>query len=145
MHKTKGEEHQRYLFKRKLMRELVRNKEYSRIAVRATLHFVDYLLQLPEEYMKQLSEEIRPIIRKETELMELYNKENASPTILNAFDLEWEKGIQQGKREGKIEEKIEERHAIAQKLIIEKLSLEMISTVTGLTLDEVKMIQEKLN
>lgn len=47
--------------------------------------------------------------------MELYNKENASPTIMNAFDLEWEKGIQQGKIEGIMEE----RHTIAQKLIIE--------------------------
>lgn len=57
---------------------------------------IDYLLQLPETYTKQLSEEIRPMIRKEAELMELYNKENASPTIMNAFDLELEKGIEQG-------------------------------------------------
>ena len=78
------------------MREIIRNKDYSRTAVQAVFHFIDYLLQLPKAYTKQLSEEIRPIIREETELMELYNKENASPTILNAFDLELEKGIKQG-------------------------------------------------
>ncbi|MHA6260584.1 hypothetical protein ACXYMX_11930 [Sporosarcina sp. CAU 1771] len=81
--------------------------------------------------------------------MELYNKENAPPTIMNAFDLEFEKGIEQGiekgKQEGQMEGKLIERHAIAQKLIIEKLPLELVSTATGLTLDEVKAIQKKLN
>ena len=69
--------------------------------------------------------------------MELYNKENAPPTIMNTFDLEFEKG--------KIEGKIGERHTIAQKLILEKLPLEMVSTATGLTLEEVKEIQKMLN
>ncbi|MFD1928818.1 Rpn family recombination-promoting nuclease/putative transposase [Sporosarcina siberiensis] len=157
LHQTKDKEHQRYLFKSKLMRAIVRNKDYSRTAVQAVFHFIDYLLQLSEEYTKQLSEEIRPMIREETELMELYNKENAPPTIMNAFDLEFEKGLEkgvekglergleQGLEKGKIVGKMIERHAIAQKLILEKLPLEMVSTATGLTLEEVKEIQEKLN
>lgn len=32
--------------------------------------------------------------RQGRELMEMYNEENASPTIMNAFDLELEKGIE---------------------------------------------------
>ncbi|MFC5591240.1 hypothetical protein ACFPRA_20365 [Sporosarcina soli] len=96
LYQTKDEKHQRYLFKGKLMRELIRNQNYPRTAVQAVFHFIDYLLQLPETYTKQISEEIRPMIRKEAERMELYNKENASPTIMNAFDLELEKGIEQG-------------------------------------------------
>ncbi len=32
--------------------------------------------------------------------MELYNTENASPKIMNAFDLELEKGIRQGIEQG---------------------------------------------
>ncbi len=95
LHQTKDEEHQRYLFKGKLMRELIRNQNYPRTAVQAVFHFIDYLLQLSEAYTKQLSEEIRPMIRRE---MELYNKENASPTIMNAFDLELEKGIELEKK-----------------------------------------------
>lgn len=149
LHQTKDKEQQRYRFKSKLMREIVRNKNYSRAAVQAVFHFIDYLLQLPEAYAKQLSEEIRPIIREETELMELYSKENAPPTIMNAFDLEFEKGIAKGKIEGKLEGELEgkiiERRAIAKKLIVEKLPLETISTATGLTLDELKDLQEKLN
>lgn len=44
--------------------------------------------------------------------MEMYNEENASPTIMNAFDLELEKGIEQG---------IElEKREIAKKLILKK-------------------------
>lgn len=141
LHQTKGKEHQRYLFKGKLMRELVRNKKYSRTAVQATLHFIDYLLQLPEAYTKQLSEEIRPLIRKEKKLMELYNKENASPTILNTFDLEWERGIRQGLEQG-MELKQKE---IAKKLVIEQVPLETIIAATGLTADEVKDIQKTMN
>lgn len=141
LHKTKDEEHQRYLFKRKLMREIVRNKNYSRTAVQAVLHFIDYLLHLPEEYMRQLSNDIGPIIRKETKLMELYNKENASPTILKSFAEELEEGVKQGKMEGKLEE----RHEIAQKLIIAQFSLEEISGITGLSLDELTEIQKTIN
>ena len=137
LHKTKDEVYRRYLFKRKLMREIIRKQEYSRTAVQATLHFVDYLLQLPEEYMKQLSVEIRPIIREEKELMELYNKENSSPTIMNTFDLELEKGIEQG-----IEQ---EKRGIAKKLILKNMPLATIVEVTGLTLKEVKEIQETVN
>ncbi|WP_203246540.1 Rpn family recombination-promoting nuclease/putative transposase [Sporosarcina beigongshangi] len=137
LHQTKDEAHQRYLFKRKLMGELIRNQNYSRTAVQVVFHFIDYLLQLPEAYTKQLSEDIRPMIRKETELMELYNKENASPTILNAFDLELEKGIEQG---------IEfEKRDITKKLILKNMALETIAEITELTLEQVKEIQKTLN
>ncbi|MEK5038033.1 Rpn family recombination-promoting nuclease/putative transposase [Sporosarcina sp. FSL K6-3457] len=137
LHQTKDEDHQRFLFKRKLMRELIRNQNYSRTAVQAVFHFIDYLLQLPEAYTKRLSEEIRPMIREETELMELYNKENASPTILNAFDLELEKGIERG---------IEfEKRDITKKLILKNMALETIAEITELTLEQVKEIQKTLN
>ena len=136
LHQTKDEDHQRYLFKSKLMRELIRNQNYSRTAVQAVFHFIDYLLQLPEAYTKQLSEEIRPMIRKETELMELYNKENASPTIKNAFDLEWEKGVQQGLEQG------------VKKVVMEMLkkgtSTEFIAEVTHLEKEEIEKMRERL-
>lgn len=141
MHQTKDEDHPRFLFKRKLMRELIHNQNYSRTKVQAVFHFIDFLLQLPEAYTKQLSEEIRPMIRKETELMELYNKENASPTIMNAFDLELEKGIERGLEQG-----IEfEKRDITKKLILKNMALETIVEVTGLTLEEVKAIERTIN
>ena len=145
LHQTKDEDHQRFLFKRKLMHELIRNQNYSRTAVQAVFHFIDYLLQLPEAYTKRLSEEIRPMIREETELMELYNKENASPTILNAFDLELEKGIEKGIEQG-IEKGIEfEKRDITKKLILKNMALETIAEITELTLEQVKEIRKTLN
>ena len=69
--------------------------------------------------------------------MELYNKENASPTILNAFDLELEKGIEQG---------IEiEKRDITKKLILKNMELETIAEITELTLEQVKEIGRTLN
>lgn len=140
LYQTKDEEHQRYLFKRKLMRELIRNQNYTRTAVQAVFHFIDYLLQLPDAYTKQLSEEIRSMIRKETELMELYNKENASPTIKNVFDLELEKGIEQGLEQG-IEQGV-------KKVVLEMLrkgtSTDFIAEVTHLEKDEIEKLREML-
>lgn len=140
MHKTKDEDRQRYLFKSKIMRELIRNQNYSRTAVQAVFHFIDYLLQLPEAYTEQLSKEIRPIIRKETELMELYNRENASPTIKNAFDMEWEKGIQQGLEQG-LEQGV-------KKVVVEMLRkgtpIDFIAEVTHLEKEEIEKMREML-
>lgn len=136
LHQTKNEAHQRYLFKSRLMRELIRNQNYSRTSVQAVFHFIDYLLQLPEAYTNQLSKEIRPIIREETELMELYNKENASPTIKNAFDLEWEKGVQQGLEQG------------VKKVVVEMLKkgtpTEFIAEVTHMDREEIEKMREML-
>lgn len=136
MHKTRDEDHQRYLFKRKLMREVVRNQNYSRTKVQAVLHFIDYLLRLPETYMKQLSEEIGPMIREEKGLMELYNKENASPTVIHSFREELERGIEQSVQL--------EKKNIAKKLILQNMPLETIVEVTGLSLEEITLIQKSI-
>lgn len=85
--------------------------------------------------------------------MELYNKENASPTILNTFDLEWERGVMQGIEQGMergreqgIEQGMElKQREIAKKLIIEQVPLETIMTATGLTADEVKDLQNAIH
>lgn len=140
LHQTKNEAHQRYLFKSKLMRELIRNQNYSRTAVQAVFHFIDYLLQLPEAYTKQLSNEIRPIIREETELMELYNKENASPTIKNAFDLEWEKGVQQGLEQG-LEQGVKK---VVMEMLKKGTPIEFIAEVTHLEKEQIEKMREML-
>lgn len=67
--------------------------------------FIDYLLWLPKELTEKLAGEVGPKIRKERGLMELYNEENTSPTILHSFaeqlDLGIAKGVEQGREEGK--------------------------------------------
>ena len=50
LHETKDKAKQRYVFKRRLMREIVRNREYSRTSVQAAFHFIDYLLRLPKGF-----------------------------------------------------------------------------------------------
>lgn len=145
VHETKDEDRKRYLFKRKLMREIVRNQQYSRTAVQAVLHFVDYLLRLPEELSWQLSEKIRPILGKEQKLMELYNEENASPTITNIFERKRQEGVLEGEIKGKMEGKIEERHDIARNLLKQNVPLETIASATKLTLEELGMLKNTFN
>ncbi len=149
MHETKDEDRKRYIFKRKLMREIVRNQNYSRTAVQAVFHFIDYLLRLPEDLTQQLSEKIRPILGKEKKLMELYNEENASPTITNIFELKRQEGMLagkiEGKREGRLEGKMEERREIARNLLKQKIPYATIVTATKLTLEEVEALAKNLN
>lgn len=143
VHETKDEIEKRYIFKRKLMRNLYRNKIYTRTAIVATLYFIDYLLQLPEEETKRLSREIGPEIRKERGIMELYNEENASPTIHNSYAEQFDRGIAKGIEEGIEQGIVQGSKNIAKKLLTENMPLEKIADITGLSLDEVKAIKEK--
>ncbi|GKV67436.1 MULTISPECIES: hypothetical protein [unclassified Sporosarcina] len=62
LHKTKDKDQQRYQFKMKLMREIVRNEKYPRIAVQAVFHFIDYLLKLPKDLELKLAEVMYPVL-----------------------------------------------------------------------------------
>lgn len=148
MHETKDEIEKRYQFKQKLMRELIRSKKYARSAIIATIYFVDYLLKLPEEETKKLGQALGPEIRKERGLMELYNEENASPTVSKSFAEQLDRGIAQGLEQG-LEKGLEqgislEKQNIAKKLILENMPLEMISSVTDLNVEELEAIQETI-
>ena len=133
LHETEGEDSRRFLFKKRLMRVIIRNPAYSPINVQAALHFVDYLLRLPKELTERLSNDLRPMLRKEEKLMELYqNKENASPTIVNAFERE------------RIEGKLEERKTIAREMLANDFSVETIMTLTKLTKEEVSKLQQEI-
>lgn len=144
LHTTKNEEHQRYQFKMKLMREIVRNEEYPRTAVQAVFHFIDYLLKLPKDLEQQLAEAMYPILGEEKKLMELYNKENASPTIANAFEMERVEGRLEGRSEGKMEGRIEERLHLVQNMLKKDWSLEDIMDLTGLSEEELLAIRNAM-
>lgn len=140
VHQTKDEVEKRYRFKRRLMRKLIRSENYSRTAVAATFYFIDYLLQLPEEETKRLSKELGPEIRKERGLMELYNEENASPTVINSFAEQLDRGFAKGREQG-IEQSSKN---IAKKLMAKGMPLETIADVTGLSLDEVTALEDNI-
>lgn len=65
--------------------------------------------------------------------MELYNEENASPTITNIFERK--------RQEGLVEGKLEERLIIAQNLLKQNVPPETIANATKLTLDEIESLK----
>lgn len=151
MHKTKDNDKKRYAFKIKLMREIVRSKRYSREAVQAMFHFIDYLLRLPKELSKELAESIRPILREEESYMLQANRENPSPTLKEIFELEREEGELKGRVEGRKEGEMkgrkegrqEEKIQIAKKMLQSNMEIEQIMSFTGLSKEELKRINEK--
>ena len=47
-------------------------------------------------------------------------------------------GRLEGKREGKLEGKLEERKALAKEMMVNQISLEKISKITGFSIEEIK-------
>lgn len=126
------------------MRDLLQSKQYPRISIVATLYFIDYLLRLPKEHTEKLSREIGTEIRKERKLMELFNEDNASPTVANSFaerldlmearlDRELEKGMEKG-----IEQGVKQ---VAIKMIEKGRSNEEIMIFTDLTLEQIETLR----
>ena len=84
--------------------------------------------------------------------MELYNEENASPTITNIFELKKQEGMVQGReaglvegeKEGKLEGKLEERRHIAQNLLKQNIPLKTIANATKLTIDEIEALKSDI-
>src|SRR5699024_11671705 len=136
MHVTADAAEQRYRFKRQLMRDIL-EEGYDRTVVQATFHFIDYCLALPEQLTEKLSTEMRHLLRRETDLMELYNKENASPTVLKSFAEQLEEAEKQA--ENKLEM---QRFEIAKTMFNENVDIDVIVKATKLSADEVRRLQE---
>ncbi len=138
VHATKNEVEKRYRFKRELLRDLLQDDRYSRIKIVATLYFIDYLLQLPEEETKKLAGELSPVIRKERSLMELYNEETAPPTVKNSFAERLERGIEQGVKKGKKE--------VILSGVKQGLDISTLAALTGFSEEQVqRVIDESKN
>ncbi|GKV67192.1 MULTISPECIES: hypothetical protein [unclassified Sporosarcina] len=140
LHLTKDQEQQRYQFKMKLMRDIVRNEKYPRTAVQAVFHFIDYLLKLPKDLELKLAQTMYPILGEEEQLMELYNKENASPTISNAFHME----RVEGRLEGRLEGEKKARFHVVQNMLKKDWSIEDIADVTGLSEEDILAIRDEM-
>ncbi|HLR09947.1 MAG TPA: Rpn family recombination-promoting nuclease/putative transposase [Sporosarcina sp.] len=143
MHVTADAAEQRYRFKRQLMRDIL-EEGYDRTVVQATFHFIDYCLALPEQLTEKLSTEMRHLLRRETDLMELYNKENASPTVLKSFAEQLEEAenlVRQANDEAENKSKMQQIE-IAKALIQENIAIDVIVKATKLSVDEVRRLQE---
>ncbi|PAV31117.1 hypothetical protein CIL05_00205 [Virgibacillus profundi] len=153
--KTKNDSQQRYIFKRKLMTQILQkftmSNEETHTYFTALLYFIDYLLQVPEELKQKFIEEIRPLIGKEEVLQMKAEKEKLSPTLAAIFAEAKEegeaKGIEKGRAEGKAEGKaegIEEAKIMfAQELIRNKYSDETIAKLTKLDVEVIKKLRKE--
>lgn len=124
----------------KLMRDVLRKYKESVVILQSMLNFIDYLLRLPDELSKQLTETIRPIIQKEVNDMIQYEKENWSPTMAAILDLERKEWKQEGIKEGIIEE----RTNIARALLQENMPVVSIVSITKLPLRAVEELKKEI-
>lgn len=152
MHKTKNEADQRYSFKMKLIREVLKLEGHSRVSISAVFYFIDYLLRLPEELRHKFTDTIRPILEEEGQKMVQYESEDLSPTLADLVEIErkeaLEQGIEQGIGQGReqgLEQGLEQgKRNIALALLEEGSEVDYIARVTKLSVAEVEKLKKTL-
>jgi hypothetical protein len=126
---TRQDAESRREWKFRLTRRLY-EQGYERQDILNLFRFIDWMMELPEG--------IKQAFRLE---LEQYEQENQMPYVTSIEQMGIERGIEQGIERG-IEQGIEqERRTIALNLLRENLPLEMIVKVTGLSLEQVQMLQ----
>ena len=141
---TEHNAERRYMFKEKLMREMIRNDCYSDIEVQAVIYFVDYLLRLPEDLVAKLYDSLAPIIQEEGKDMVQFNSGEWSPTMEaifariqeNAERVGMEKGIEQGLEKGLEQVVIE--------MLKKGLTTDLIAEVTHLERAKIEELRETI-
>ncbi|MCJ7842431.1 hypothetical protein MUB24_16305 [Lederbergia sp. NSJ-179] len=125
MLKTRNNASKRYQFKRRLLEFLLQDpRKNSQEYIQSLFHFIDYLLEVPEEMTRELQKDIEPMIEKEASYMDktMY----PDPPTLKPFIDKWRK---EGKKE------------IAVAMLKKGFSSKEIIELTSLTekeLDEIK-------
>jgi len=114
---------------RLLLQDKIRNNTFKREYIHKLLSFIDHLLRLPDDMDIKLLHDIKPIIEKEDTMMGLSLNDTS---IARFFRKE-------GKEEGEKQKAIE----IALKLISKGETIEEVSSLTGLSIEEVKLLSEK--
>lgn len=132
MHETKNEVEQRFRFKMKLMREVLKLEGQSRIAISAVFYFIDYLLLLPEELRDEFTDTIGPIIKKEGQLMVQFEKNDLPPTVADLIENERKEALEQGLKN------------VALTMLQEDLEVEYIAKLTNLSIAEVEKLKKTL-
>ena len=129
MHETKNEVDQRYRFKMKLMREVLKLEGQSRISISAVFYFTDYLLLLPEELRHKFTDTIGPIIKKEGQLMVQFEKNDLPPTVADLIETERKEALEQGLKN------------VALTMLQENLEVEYIAKLTKLSVAEIEKLR----
>ena len=126
--KTTHDADARFVFKVKLMRELLRDKSVQRSTISALIYFIDYLLRLPDE----LKEPLRVELREEDFQMLHFEKNNVPPTVAELMASQIAEGF------------LAERRSIALALIAKGFGDGEIADLTKLSVGEVVELRRTL-
>lgn len=157
---AKDNTEQRFAFKQKLMKQILRHfppqHEQSRSYLQALFHFIEYLLQIPGDLQEKLENELFTFVEKEGYHMhvEKQGEYPPSPTLVNVVrkliksgaieEPAYEDGMKEGKEEGKKEGKTEATRNFTKTLINENYSDVEIMKLTKLKQDEIDDIRKSL-
>ncbi|WP_342513317.1 Rpn family recombination-promoting nuclease/putative transposase [Sporosarcina sp. FSL K6-1522] len=144
MHDTKNDMDKRYVFKMKLMREMIRNKPYPGAEIQAIFYFIDYLLRLPEDLSRKLNNTLIPIIQKEVNDVVQFDNGEWSPTMEAVFARIKEDWVEEGKAKG-LEQGIEQGVTkVVLEMLKKELPVDVIAEVTHLKQEKIEQLRETL-
>ena len=126
--KTTHDADARFVFKVKLMRELLRDKDVQGLTTSALIYFIDYLLRLPDELKEPLIAELQ----EEDFQMLHFNKNDIPPTVAEMMASQKAEGI------------IAERESFALALIAKGFDDVEIADLTKLSVVEVEELRRTL-
>lgn len=136
-HQAKNDVEKRYKFKRQLMIQILqkysKQQENTRTYLSALFYFIDYILQVPADFTKQLTKEITPYLGEEVIQQMKAEKTNPSQTLEEIFAELRKEGVEEGKEKAR-EEALS---PVIRELVNEGFSNEKIAKITKLTVDEV--------
>jgi len=122
----------KYKYKRKLIRLLLQDKmrvgDVNREIIKKLFVFIDHLIKIPQQVQDKLIQDLRPLIEKEGVRMGLLLEDTSFAKYFK------KEGIELGEKQKAIE--------IARRLLQNGLSVEFVSENTGLTMEELRIIQE---
>ena len=139
---SKNDAVKRYMFKRKLIIQILQKFSYQQedthIYLSALFYFIDYLLQIPDDLVKQLTKDVMPYLGKEVADQMRAEKTDTSQTLSEIFAELKREGIEKGMERGVEKGKKEALSHVVRELIREDYSDEQIGKITKLEIEEVK-------
>jgi len=147
---AKNNAEQRFAFKQKLMKQILKrfplHDEQSRIYLQGLFHFIEYLLQIPDNLQDKLENELFEFVEKEGFHMHAEKRDElpTSPTLVNVIRKLIEKGVIEGVdyEDGMKEGKEEATRNFGKALINENYSDKEIMKLTKLDLDEIEALRK---
>lgn len=128
--KSKNNEEKRYKFKEELIKLILQKYSHrDEKFLTALIYFVDYLLQVPEEWNEKLKVELEPMIKEGEAYMKGFKRLKDTPT----FGLIYKEAEEKGREE------------VAKRLINKNFSDTEVSDLTGLDMEKIVKLRKMMN